>query len=112
MTTVNESQSYISARIGEYAMPPMKDMLILGNDAPIGCIAMCRALDLLIKAPYEHIELEDDIISDILVRKSILRRVSKEKLIAFVLNQIKPLLGKEEVLQVELKIDIYLSNNL
>lgn len=111
MATINEFRSYISARVGEYSIPPIKDMLILGKDAPIGCIAMRRALELLIKAPYEHIEIEDDVISDILVRQSVLRRISKPQLIDFVLRQIKPLLGSEEVLHAELNIDIYISNN-
>ena len=109
VSVISESGSYISARISEYLMPPLKDMLVMGKDSPIGCVAMRRALDLLIKTPYEHIKIDDDIIGDILVRQSILRRVSKEQLINFVLNNTKPLLGPEEVLHVELKIDVHLS---
>ena len=81
----------------------------MGKNSPIGCIAMHRALYLLIKTPFEHIEVDDDVIGDILVRQSILRRVSREQLISFVLNHTKPLLGPEEVLHVELKIDLHLS---
>ncbi|WP_289284306.1 MULTISPECIES: hypothetical protein [unclassified Methylophaga] len=51
----SESGSYISARISEYKMPPLREMLVMGKDAPIGCIAMKMALDLLVKTPYEHI---------------------------------------------------------
>ncbi len=112
MATLNKSKPYISARVGEYSIPPIRDMLVLGKDSPIGCLAMRRALDLLVKTPYAHFEMEDDdIISDILVRQPILKRISKENLIDFVLTQIKPLLGSEEVLHVELSIDVYLSHN-
>ncbi len=111
MTSKINSQSFISARVAEYSIPPMKDMLVLGKNSPIGCIAMRRALDLLMKTPYEHLELDDNVISDILVRSPIIRRISKDHLISFVLDHIKPLLVPEELLQVELDINIYLSNN-
>lgn len=103
-------KAHLSARISEYAVPPIKDMLVLGKHAPIGCIAMCRALELLIKTPFEHIEIEDEVISDILVRQPLLRRVSKEELIAFVMLHIKPLLGPEEVLHVELDAQVFLAS--
>ena len=100
----------ISARISEYAVPPIKDMLILGKHAPVGCIAVCRALELLVKMPFEHIEIDnDDVICDILVRQPLLRRVSREELIHFVLIHIKPLMGPGEVFHAELNIDLFLA---
>lgn len=101
------SRCRINAVVSEYLIPPIKDMLVLGRNAPIGCIAMRRALELLVHAPYEHMELEsDEVIGDILVRKSLLRRVPRECLMDYVLREIKPLLGPEEVLHVELNISI------
>lgn len=111
MPSTSENKAYISAHISEYSIPPLKDMLVLGKDAPIGCIAMRRSLELLIRTPFEHIEVEDDVISDILVRQPLLRRVSKQALIGFVMTQIKPMMGSEEVLQVELDIKVFLSAN-
>jgi hypothetical protein len=106
-------KTHISARISEYTVPPIRDALVLGKDAPIGCIAMRRALELLVKTPFEHIELEgDDVISDILVRQSLLRRVSQEDLISFVLEYAKPLLGPEEVLHLEVDLSVFLSNGM
>lgn len=107
--TTNERKTHISARVGEYAIPPLKDMLIMGKEAPIGCIAMRRAIELLIKTPFEHIELEDDVISDILVRQHLLRRVSRDGLIDFVMTNVKPLMGPDEVLHAELDVNVFLS---
>lgn len=107
--SATQRKSYINARIDEYVVPPIKDMLVLGKDAPIGCIAMRRALELLVKTPFEHIEIEgDDTISDILVRKPLLRRLPREGLILHVLAYIKPLMGPEEVLHVELDVTVSL----
>lgn len=104
-----KNKMHISARVGEYAIPPLKDMLVMGKQAPIGCIAMRRAIELLIKTPFEHIELEDDVISDILVRQHLLRRVSKAELIDFVMTYVKPLMGADEVLHAEIDVSVFLS---
>jgi len=107
--TTREKKIHITARVGEYAIPPLKDMLIMGKQAPIGCIAMRRAIELLIKTPFEHIELEDDVISDILVRHHLIRRVSRDALIDFVIKNIKPLMSPDEVLHAEIDINVFIS---
>jgi hypothetical protein len=107
---INKKTS-ITAQVHEYAIPPLKDMLVLGKQSAIGCIAMRRAVELLVKTPFEHIEVEDDVISDILVRQQILKRVSKEGLIEFVLNHIKPMMGIDEVLHAEMDIRVFLSDH-
>jgi hypothetical protein len=109
MISANEKKIHISVRVGEYAIPPLKDMLVMGKDAPIGCIAMRRAIELLIKTPFEHIELEDEVISDLLVRQHLLRRVPKDVLVSYVLTHIKPLMAAEEVLHAEIDIEVFLS---
>lgn len=96
----------LAARVREYQIPPFRDALVLGRDASIGCQAMRRALVLLMKAPFAHIELNDAIIADILIRENLLRRISQEQIIAFVLTHIKPMMGVDEVLQIEFDIEI------
>jgi hypothetical protein len=107
--TNNEKKIHITARVGEYAIPSLKDMLIMGKQAPIGCIAMRRSIELLVKAPFEHIEFEDDVISDILVRQHLLRRVSRDELIDFVTTHVKPLMGSDEILHAEIDVNVFLS---
>lgn len=96
----------ISARITEYEIPPIRDALILGREAPIGCHAVRRALSLLVKSPFAHIELDDDIIADVLIRESLLRRLPQEQLVSFVLEHIKPMMGVDEVLQLNLEVEV------
>lgn len=94
------------ARVTEYQIPPFRDALVLGREASIGCHAVRRALTLLVRTPFAHIELDDPVVADILIRENLLRRVPQEKIIAFVLEHIKPLMGAEDVLQVELDVEI------
>lgn len=104
-----EHKNNLVARIVEYRMPPFRDALIMGRESSVGCHAMRRALSLLAKTPFAHIEIDDPIISDILVRESLLLRVTHDQLISFVLQHIKPLLNIEEVLQIELDIEVTLT---
>lgn len=92
----------IVAHASEYKIPPINDALVLGKDSAIGATAMRRAIDLLTTQPYEHITMDDEIIGDLLVRQSILRRLSKDKIIAFVLKYIKQLMDSTEILHLSL----------
>jgi hypothetical protein len=100
----------VTARVKEFSIPPIHDGLVLGKRSPIGCAAVRKAIDLLVPCPFEHIEVEDNVISDVLVRATILRRIPKDKLIAFVLEKIKPLMSAEEILHLDLDTEITLEH--
>ncbi|MFQ5750261.1 MAG: hypothetical protein ACE5H3_12540 [Planctomycetota bacterium] len=95
-------------RVREFGIPPIHDALVVGRNSPIGCSALRRALDLLVSFPFEHIELEDEVIQNLLVRAAILKRAPREVLISYVLKEIKPLMGPEEVLHLDLEVSVLL----
>ncbi len=103
-------QVYVKVR--EFKIPPVRDGLVLGRKAQIGCYAIRRALHLLVAASFVHLELEDEVISDLIVRESVLRRFPKEQLIAFVLAKVKPLMGEEEILELEIDTEVLLDARL
>ncbi len=96
----------IKARVREFKAPAIQDCLVLGVDVSIGCVAVRKALHLLSSLPFSHIEVNDDVVGDILVRENILQRVSREQLIAFVTKEIKPLMRANEILELELDLAI------
>jgi hypothetical protein len=98
----------IRARITEFLLPPIDDGLVLGRDSPIGHVAIGRALSLLTVTPFEHVEVDDEVIGDILVRSAILRKISADQLREFVLASIKPLMGPEEIIQLNIEVEIRL----
>ncbi len=101
----------LRARVTEFNYPPVHDALVLGKDAPIGHAAIRRAIDLLGINTFDHIQIEDDVVSDILVRNSIVRRVGKDKLVEFVLRQVKPLMRPEEILHLHLDVEIHVEES-
>lgn len=98
----------LRARVREFGIPPIRDGIVLGKQSPVGCVALRNVLGLLGGSPFAHMELADEVISDVIVRQAILRRIPKEKLIAFVLDRIKPLMGPEEILHLDLEVEILL----
>jgi hypothetical protein len=101
-------QNIIRAQLTEFSLPPITDGLVLGRLSPIGHVAVGKALSLLTTTSFEHLDVEDDVISDVLIRTAILRKASREQLINFVLQEIKPLMGAEEIIHLDLQIEVML----
>ena len=96
----------LKARVREFGVPPIHDVLVLGKQSPIGCAAIRKAIEFLVASPFDHLEFQDDVISDIIVRRAIMRRIPEDKLIAFVLTQIKPLMTADEILHIDLEVEV------
>lgn len=109
---MKNDKHFIKTRIKEFVLPPFRDGLILGKNAPIGCKAMRQALELLVSTPFDHIEIDDDIIQDIIIRRTLLKRISKDKIVNFVLDNIKPLMGEDEILYLELDVEVHFESEL
>jgi len=105
-------KSMITMRLQELKMPPIRDVVVLGRNAPIGCVAMRRALELISPVPFAHLEVEDDVISDVLVRRMLLNRIKESDLLDFVLTHVKPHLHAEEALDLELYVELQASVEL
>ncbi|HEX3983044.1 MAG TPA: hypothetical protein VHX12_05065 [Acidisoma sp.] len=101
----------LRARIKEFLLPPIEDGLVLGTRSPIGHIAVGKALTLLSSTAYQHLPIEDDVISDVLIRSAILRKISSEFIVAFVLREIKPLMGAEEILHLGLDVELTIESD-
>lgn len=106
MASTTNMKYTLKARVREFGVPPIHDVLVLGKRSPIGCAAIRKAIEFLVASPFDHIEFQDDVISDIIVRSAIMRRIPKEKLIAFVLSQIKPLMTADEILHIDLEVEV------
>jgi len=105
MTKKNRHHTF-RARLTEFVLPPIDDGLVLGRLSPIGHVAVGKALSLLTTTQFEHVPMEDDVIGDILVRSAILRKISPEQLRRFMLEEVKPLMGPEEIIHLDLKVEI------
>jgi hypothetical protein len=102
----------ITAKIKEFTIPPITDGLIIGKDAAIGVSALQKALRLLIPEEFDHIEVSDDLVGNILLRSSISKRISQDRIVPFLLNQVKPLMVVEDILHLQLDVEITITEEL
>ena len=106
----NETKVRVRARVTEFGYPPVHDALILGVNAPQGTEAFKKGLGLLVSTPFEHISVKDDIIGSVLVRGSVLRRISSEKFLDFIMRRVKPLMSAEEILHLDMNVEVDLDD--
>ena len=99
-------RSRIRGRVREFKLPPIVDGLVIGVESPIGRVAIGRALELLSVSRFEHLPIEDDVMGDVLVRAPILRKATGEELRAFLFEQVRPLMGAEEIVHLSLEVDV------
>jgi hypothetical protein len=102
----------VRIRLTEFNIPPISDVLVLGKRAPIGSEAMRRALRLLHVAPFEHFEVDDDVVEDIIVRTGLLSKLAKEHVIDLIMRRVKPFMTPEEVIHLDLTVEVVLEEQL
>ena len=97
----------VTARVVEFSIPPVSDGLVIGKESPIGFTAVSRALQLLVANQFHTIAIEDDdVISHVIIRRNLLRRVPEDRLIAFIRERIRPLMVPDEILHLSLTVEV------
>jgi hypothetical protein len=102
----------VQARIKDFAIPPITDGLVIGREASIGTVALQKALNLLITDHFEHVTIDDEIVADVLIKSILLRRLTKDRLVKFLIEQIKPFMSSQDIIHVQLDLEISLTGEL
>ncbi len=104
---VEEREFRLRVRAREFIIPPVKDALIIGRRSPVGHVAMQRSIALLSPETFESIEISDHpTVGNLLVRRTILLKIPQERLIAFLLERLAPLMADTEILHLDLEVEI------
>jgi hypothetical protein len=93
-------------------IPPVKDGLVIGHDAAIGGEAMSRTLRLMTNEKFERITLNDTVVKDVIVRSAVLRKVGRDRLIAFVLKRVKPVMTESELLMLDIEVELVMEDSI
>jgi hypothetical protein len=106
---INSDQSsvVIKMKMREFNIPPINDALVVGKNAPIGTEALRRALSLLHGAPFEMIKIEDPIISEILIRNTILKKIQQDSLLKLIEKRVKPFMSVDEVIHLDINVELF-----
>uniref|UniRef100_A0A7C4LPC3 Uncharacterized protein n=1 Tax=Schlesneria paludicola TaxID=360056 RepID=A0A7C4LPC3_9PLAN len=99
----------VTFRLREFNVPLVRDAIVLGRRAKVGCVAMRKALMLLHDESFEHLELDDEVVNDVLVRTAVLKRIPLDNLIHMVLKCVKPWMSDDEILSLQIDVELTVS---
>ena len=106
------SEKLIRVRVRALEIPPIKDGLVVGRDAAIGGEAMVRTLRLMTNEKFDRIVLHDEVVQEVIVRSAILRKIGRERLIAFVLKRVKPVMSETELLLLDIEVELVIESSI
>lgn len=102
----------LRVRLKALEIPPIKDGLVIGRDAAIGGDAMLRTLKLMTNEKFERLAVKDDVVQDVIIRVGVLRKLGEARLVAFVLERVKPLMTENELLMLDIEVELVIDDSL
>lgn len=102
----------IIMRLSEFEVPPMQDVLIVGRKAPIGPEAARRMVDILSPEQYEIVDVKHPIIEAVVLRKSLISMIDKEKLIELVLEEGGKVASESTIIKAHMNIVLHVSKSI
>ncbi|GAB6274262.1 MAG: hypothetical protein STSR0004_11250 [Peptococcaceae bacterium] len=107
--TQPSKKAEITVRLSEFEIPPMQDILLVGKKAPIGPEAVRHMVDALSPEQYIVVEVNHAIIEALVVRKSLLRMITQEQLVPFLLQETEKIISEGMVIKAQLNVTIQVS---
>ena len=102
----------INMRFSEFEVPPMQDVLIVGKRAPIGPEAAKRMVDILSPEQYEIVRIEHECVEAIVVRKSLLNMISKDKLVSIIMEEGGKIANESMIIRAQINIILNVSKSI
>jgi len=102
----------INMRFSEFEMPPMQDVLIVGKMAPIGPEAAKRMVDILSPDQYEIIKVEHNFVEAVVIRRSLLSMLPREKLISIIMEEGEKIANESMIIKAQVNITLNVSKSI
>ena len=108
MEYVNDNlrKAEIQMRLTEFEIPPMQDVLIIGRLAPVGPESAKRMVDVLSPEQYEIIRVEHALIEALVIRKSIMSMIQKDKLVELIIEEGEKIINEKMIIKIQLNITL------
>ena len=109
--TSDAAEQFIRVRVKALEIPPIKDGIVIGRDAAIGGEAMVRTLRLMTNEKFERFVVpKDDIVQDVILRTSVVRKLGKERVLKFVMDRIRPIMTETELLMLDIDVELVIED--
>lgn len=109
-SALEQTEKLIRVRLRSLEMPPIKDGLVIGADSAIGGEAMARTLRLVSNEKFDRIVLKDNVVQELIVRQAVLRKIGQERLVAFIMKRVKPVMAETEMLLLDIDVELVIED--
>jgi hypothetical protein len=90
----------VSLRITRFELPPVATALVVGRKSPIGSNALEKALAEIMPGAFCRVEVEHPVIEAVIMRETIARQISRDKLIQLFVRHAEDMMDETEALRV------------
>jgi len=92
-------------------LPMITDMLVIGKKVPQGKNGIMMSFQLIAPDVFELLDIgENDTVEAVIVNKSILRKLPKERILSILKQNVFPHVVKGETLKVDFSVQIFHNN--
>lgn len=112
MDSDSKKKANIIMRLSEFEMPPMQDVLLVGKRAPIGPEAARRMVDILSPEQYTIIKVDHFFIEAIVIRKSLLNILEKEKIVPIIMEEGGKIANENMIIKAQVSITLEVSKSI
>ena len=102
----------VSMYFSEFEVPPMQDVLIIGKRSPIGPEAARRMVDMLSPEQYEVIKIEHRFIEAVVIKKSLINLIPKDKLISIILEEGGKIADETMIIKAQVSVTLHVSKSI
>ena len=94
-------------KLAEFEIPPIQDCLILGKRAPIGPEAARLMIESVAPNEFHVVRVDHPEIEAVVIRKSLLKVISQERLVALVLEEAQRVLTEGMALKAQIQVTVH-----
>lgn len=102
----------VRMKFTKFALPPIRDALVIGKHAPVGATALSRALEDMTPGIYKTILIEHPTIEAVIVRRSDLKKLPEEEFLSLILRHAGDLMDETDSLHVTVDIEIEIEERI
>lgn len=87
-------------------LPPFRDILVVGKSCSLGANGLARSLELLVPNGYAMHQVDHPDVAAFVVNRSLLKRLSEEKIRSILESRVFPYMDKSEIIKVDLTVTV------
>jgi len=111
--SISEASFIVNLDFEVIKLPPVTDILVLGRKMPQGKFGILHSFELISPDVFELLEINDEEyenIEAVIVNKSILKKLPREKVLEILEKYVFPYVTKGESLRVNFNVQIFQRN--